>query len=716
MSTVVPTAPKNRLAEESSPYLIQHADNPVDWYPWGPEAFAKAKAEDKPILLSVGYAACHWCHVMAHESFEDEATAKLMNQLYVSVKVDREERPDVDDVYQHAVQLLGVGGGWPLTAFLTPDGRPFFGGTYFPKEEKYGRPSFQRVLHALHDAYKKEPDNVEHNAKALLGALAKVGAIGGEEHASDRKKVPSPDEAVALVGVCARRLLSSHDEVHGGIGTRPKFPNVSAIELWPRRWAHAHDLEYLTAFKRTLSHMANGGIYDHLGGGFARYSTDEKWLVPHFEKMLYDNAQLVRSYVDGYRILGGADRERCREVVEETLAYVRREMTAPEGCFFSTQDADSEDPAHPGHNEEGAFFVWTPDEIEAALGDVGRKVAGFYGVTKEGNFEQTGKSVLSRRISVDMAQLTPAALADARKRLWQAREQRPRPGLDDKVLTSWNGLMVSALAKAYEVFGDPQTLADARRAVDFLWQTMRDPVTGRLWRVWKQGKAPKILAFLDDYAYFAEALIDLYEAAGDRHDLERAITLTESACDLFWDPARRAWYLSGNDGEKLVHRPESHFDGAIPSGGAIATSNALRLAPILGGERGKRLQSIAEEFLAKVRGAVVNNPFGLSRSAACLDFLGTSREIVIVGPASDPSTQALLAAARAAYVPSRILIHHDPANPHATINPDLLAGKTAPAAYVCRAFTCDAPITDPAALTEKLSAPSSPEKTKIVNL
>ena len=711
----------NRLASESSPYLLQHADNPVDWYPWGDEAFARAKAENKPILLSVGYAACHWCHVMAHESFEHPGTAEVMNDLFINIKVDREERPDVDDVYQHAIQLLGQGGGWPLTAFLAPDGRPFFGGTYFPGEDKYGKPAFRKVLRALHDAYKNEPESIEQNAKALLGGLAKLaeqsrGADAGGAGAG--AKVPTPDEALALVALCARRLLSNHDETHGGIGTRPKFPNVSAIDLWPRGHAHEHESEYRDAFTLTLTRMAEGGIYDHLGGGFARYSTDAKWLVPHFEKMLYDQSQLVRAYLDGYRI---AKTPLYKTVVEETLEYVRREMTSPEGAFYSSQDADSGDPDKPEHKEEGAFFVWTPAQLAAVLGDdLGARVASFLGVTAQGNFEDSGRSVLSRVTTLEKAKLTAGEWADARARLLAARDKRPHPGLDDKVLTSWNGMMISALAKAHEVTGDARALADARRAATFLWDTMRRP-DGRLLRVWKQGRAPKILGFLDDYACFAEALLDLYEAAADPFDLGRAIELTEAACGLFWDQVRSAWYLAGNDAEALVHRPESHFDGAVPSGGAVQTSNLLRLARLVGGRSGARWQAMAEAFLGSVKGGAVNNPFGLSRSAACLDFLGTVREIVVVGPADDPATKALLGAARFVHVPARVLVWLDPGDPRrdGLLNPDLVAGKGLvggkPAAYVCKGFTCAAPVTDVATLREALTANSGRELAKVVD-
>ena len=707
---------QNRLAAESSPYLVQHAGNPVNWYPWGPDAFAKAKAEDKPILLSVGYAACHWCHVMAHESFEDEATAALMNELFVSIKVDREERPDVNDVYQHAIQLLGQGGGWPLTAFLTPDGRPFFGGTYFPLEDRHGRPGFKKVLHALHEAYRKEPGSIEHNATALLAGLAKLSEQARSANPASRP--PAPDEAVALVAVCARRLLHSYDEKHGGIGTRPKFPNVSALEVWPRRWAHDPpelDAEYRKPFLHTLTQMARGGIYDQLGGGFARYSTDEHWLVPHFEKMLYDNAQLVRAYLDGFRMGGDP---LYRRVVEETLEYVRREMTAPEGCFYSTQDADSPSLADPAHNEEGAFFVWSPAEVSAVLGEeLGARASQYLGVSEGGNFEDGGKSVLSIGTTLERARLSADEWAKARRALWEARERRPRPGLDDKVLTSWNGLMVSALARAYEVLGDPRALADARRCVDFVWQTMRGP-GGRLLRTCKRGMAAKILAFLDDYAFFAEALLDLYEAAGDPDDLARALELSEAAVDLFWDPARSVWYLNGRDAEALVHRPESSFDGAIPSGGAVATSNALRLSLLVGGERGARLRKVADASLAATKSATVNNPFGLSRTLGCLDFLGTVRELVVVGPPANPATRALLAAARGAYLPNRVLVLVDPAAPPAGVNPELLAGKGLvdgkPAAYVCKDFACQAPLTDPAELSTLLREGTAPERSKVI--
>jgi len=555
----------NRLIDESSPYLRQHAHNPVDWYPWGDAAFARARAEHKPILLSVGYSACHWCHVMERESFENPDIAALMNTSFVNVKVDREERPDVDHVYMNAVQLLTGRGGWPMTMFLTPDGEPFYGGTYYPPEDRHGMPGFPRVLQAIAQAWSERPDDVTRSVGEIHERLTQL-----EKH-QPADAIPG---AEALLEAAAQ-LARAHDEDHGGIGNAPKFPNTGVYDVFLRAEARGSDRRYTDMTLFTLRKMAEGGIYDQLGGGFHRYSVDQRWLVPHFEKMLYDNAQLVPLYLAAYQVSGEAFYAR---IARETLDYVVREMRDPAGGFWSTQDADSE-------GEEGKFFVWSAAELQQWLGaDAAELAARYWDVTPEGNFE--GHNILHVTLSVpqlaglfrrDVAEVEPL-LAEARATLFAARERRIKPGLDTKILTAWNGLMISAFARAAEVLGEPAYARVASEALAFVGRELQGG--DRLLSTWKDGIA-KLNGYLDDYAFVAAAALDLFEATQERRHLAHAAQLMDSALAHFWDGDAGGFFFTSDDHEALIVRSKPAFDGSIPSGNSVAALTLLRLSHYL---------------------------------------------------------------------------------------------------------------------------------------
>ena len=554
----------NRLIHESSPYLRQHAHNPVDWYPWGDEALETARRENKPILLSVGYSACHWCHVMEHESFEDEETARVMNELFVSIKVDREERPDIDHIYMNAVQMLTGRGGWPMTVFLTPEGKPFYGGTYFPPQDRYGMPAFRRVLLGVAQAYREKPEDVQRTVAQLMSGLQHM-------------ETPTPSSqplAPNLVTDAAATLSRAYDERHGGIGQAPKFPNTAVLELFLRTFRNTGEQRYLEMVLHTLRAMARGGIYDQLGGGFHRYSVDDHWLVPHFEKMLYDNAQLVPLYLSSYQLTG--DRFFSRVAVE-TLDYVAREMRSPEGGFYSTQDADSE-------GEEGKFFLWDVAEVTELLGeDVSEVVCRYWDITEVGNFEH--RNILHVTLEVEqLAKLfrrdleeTQTLLVQARARLFAAREARVPPGRDDKILAAWNALMISAFAKGAEVLGDARYRQVAVDAVAFIENRLRrGDRPERLLSVYKDGVA-KLNGYLDDYAFFVAALLDVFELVQDRHYLERATQLADAMLAHFWDHETAGFFFTSDDHEALITRSKPAFDGSIPSGNSVAANDLLRL-------------------------------------------------------------------------------------------------------------------------------------------
>ncbi|HEX9443521.1 MAG TPA: thioredoxin domain-containing protein [Candidatus Binatia bacterium] len=669
----------NRLIHESSPYLLQHAHNPVDWHPWGEEAFARAKAENKPVLLSIGYSACHWCHVMEKESFENEAIARLMNESFVNIKVDREERPDLDEVYMSAVQMLTGRGGWPMTVFLNPEGKPFFGGTYFPPEDRHGMPGFPKVLQAIAQAYRERAGEVAQSAEQIHAAMNRVGG------AAESGRAFAPE----IVVESAERLSQAYDPEYGGFGQAPKFPNAGVFELYLRAHRKTKRGRFLEMIEHTLRSMAEGGIYDHLGGGFHRYSVDAKWLVPHFEKMLYDNAQLVGIYAEAFTITGAP---LFKKVVAETVAYLLREMLHPEGGFYSTQDADSE-------GEEGRFFVWTEAEINQILGeDAGTIFGRIYDVSELGNFEE--KNILHPILTVAQAaalfkkdpgqveQLVDAA----RAKLFAEREKRVKPFRDEKILASWNGLMLSGLAAAGKILDDPAPLEAARKTADFIFERMfRD---GFLLHSYKDGRA-KLLGYLDDYAFLAAGLLDLYEATLERAGLERAVGLAETMVREFWDEKDGGFFYTGKAHEALVARTKPAFDGSAPSGNAVAAEVLLRLYHYTGREDYLKK---AEKILRLHYDAMEQQPFGFARMLGALDFyLEKPKEIVLAGRKDDPGVADLLKKIHSLYLPNKTLQLVAPDEPRENI-PPLLEGKGQlggrPTVYVCHRFTCAPPATE----------------------
>ncbi|MBU6959031.1 thioredoxin domain-containing protein [Pseudomonas sp. CVAP len=657
----------NRLANETSPYLRQHAENPVDWYPWGEEAFRRAHDEDKPIHLSLGYAACHWCHVMAHESFENPETARLMNERFINIKVDRQERPDLDDIYQQVVQMMGQGGGWPLTVFLTAQREPFFGGTYFPPDDGYGRPGFTQLLLGLSDAWQNNRAALQQNVEQFLQGYRKLEA---SELEGDTPL--EPDQPATAARLFARNT----DPVNGGLGNAPKFPNPACHDLVLRLYQRLHEPDLLHSVELTLDRMAASGLYDHLGGGFARYCVDERWAVPHFEKMLYDNGQLVKLYADAYRETG---KPAWRRVFEETIDYILRDMTHPEGGFYASEDADSE-------GEEGKFYVWTPAQVQAALGEPDAALAcRAYGVTVAGNFEH-GSSVLHRAVALDAVQ--ELQLKGLRDRLLLARAQRIRPGRDENILTSWNALMIQGLCATYQATGTTTYLDAARRAADFILDRLSTP-EGGLYRAWREGVA-KVPGFLEDYAFLANALIDLYECDFDKRYVERATQLVEVILAKFWEDGL---YFTPSDGEPLVHRPRAPHDSAWPSGTSSCVLAFLRLFELTGREL---YRERAEQVLAMYRAAAAQNPFGFAHLLAAQDWIQRGPlSIVIAGERSAAS--ALVASLQRRYLPARVLAFAEDvpigAGRHA------LAGQTS--AYVCRNRTCEPPVISAEELVER---------------
>lgn len=666
----------NRLITESSPYLKQHAGNPVEWFPWGPEALARAKTEDKPILLSIGYSACHWCHVMAHESFENPEIAAVMNRFFVNIKVDREERPDLDDIYQKSAQVFtGRSGGWPLTMFLTPDQEPFYGGTYFPPVPRHSLPAFPDVLRGVIEAYRNHPDEVRKNIERVKTGLLRISTPKpSTEPLTDR-----------LLDQAGSELGQWFDPVHGGFGEGPKFPTVPPLNLMLRQWARKADLTLRDKVLQQLRTMAAGGIYDHMGGGFHRYAVDAEWRIPHFEKVLSDNAQLVRLYLDGWRL---TKEERFREVVEETLEYVRREMTHQDGAFFAAQDADSE-------GREGGFFVWTPDEIIAVLGrELGGEFCRIYGVTPEGNFE--GKNVLHRsggRQSDEGLEADESVLKAARMKLLAARDRRVKPQRDENILTSWNAMMISAFFDAAATFGVPAYRAVAEKALTFLLEYAC--ADGRVCRTVAAGKG-RLNGYLEDAAWVAAALLDAFEATAHCWYLDQARTVTDSLISNFWDEAEGACFFTSHDHEPLIQRMKTGTDSAVPSGNAIAASVLLRLFSFTGEER---YYDRAGQILRAFQTVMAQNPYSSAALLCALDWwLEGPKEIVIVGPRGHAVTQAMLTTVQQRYIPNRVLLAVEEAGSGDAIGPPLLKGKVPldgrPTAYVCRRQTCSPAVTD----------------------
>ena len=677
----------NRLIHETSPYLLQHAHNPVDWYPWSEEAFEKAKKENKPVLLSIGYSACHWCHVMERESFENEKIAALMNELFVNIKVDREERPDLDEIYMNAVQMLTGRGGWPMTVFLTPEGKPFYGGTYFPPEDRQGMPGFPRILQGVAQAYRERPADVEKSVAQILETL----------HHMAESQPSEKDFAPGIIAESCEKIARAYDSENGGLGQAPKFPNPGVYELFLRYYSESGDERYLTMVAQTLSKMAQGGIYDHVGGGFHRYSVDAKWLVPHFEKMLYDNAQLLRIYSQAYVITG---EPLYKTVVEESAGYLLREMHQPEGGFYSTQDADSE-------GEEGKFFVWTLAEIDALLSaEDGEVFARMYDVTEEGNFEE--KNILHPILTVDQASKffrkekseIEALIARTKEKLFTAREKRIKPFRDEKIIAAWNGLLLSGLAEAIKITGASSCLEASRRTVEFIFGRMfRD---GYLLHVYKDGQA-KLRGYLDDYAFVALGLLDLYEVLLDRSLIDRAMQLADIMLQEFWDERGGGLFYTGKSHQPLISRAKPVFDASIPSGNAIAAQLLLRLYHLVGAED---YHTRAETILRSYYDAMVSQPFGFAHMLCALDqYLHPAKEIVIVGERSDARTTDLIKEIHSLYLPNKAVLIFAPGESLEKVSP-LMVGKQQidgrPTAYVCQNFTCSAPVTSWAELKRLL--------------
>ncbi len=686
-----PSGPTNRLGQEPSPYLRQHAHNPVDWFPWGEEALARAKAEGRPILLSVGYSACHWCHVMAHESFESPETARLMNDGFINIKVDREERPDLDQLYQGVVQLMGQGGGWPLTVFLTPDLKPFYGGTYFPPSDRYGRPGFPRLLASLRDAWVNKQSEVQHQARLFEEGLGELAAYGLDA-------APGTLSAEDVVSM-GRGMAQQVDPVHGGFGGAPKFPNPMNLALMLRAWRRGGGASLKDGVFRTLERMALGGIYDQLGGGFHRYSVDERWRVPHFEKMLYDNAQLLHLYAEAQQV---EPRPLWRKVVEETVEYVRREMTDAGGAFYAAQDADSE-------GEEGKFFVWRPEQIQAALPPARAElVLRHFRVTPPGNFEH-GTTVLE--VAVPPAELArerglpveevERELAAARQSLFSLREQRVKPGRDDKLLSGWNGLMIRGLALAARVFERPDWARQAAAAADFVLGKMWDGT--RLARSYQEGQA-RIDGFLEDYGNLASGLTALYQATFEVKYLEAADALARRAVALFWDEEKAA-YLTAPRGQKdLVVATYGLFDNAFPSGASTLTEAQVELAALTGE---KRHLELPEKYVGRMREGLVKNAMGYG-------YLGLAADALLDGAAgvtfsgTREAVAPLLAAANRVYSPTFAFGWREPGAEVPPLLKEIFEGREPvggrAAAYLCRGFVCERPLTAADALAQRLTA------------
>ncbi len=676
----------NRLARESSPYLLQHAENPVDWYPWGEEALTRARQEDKPIFLSIGYSACHWCHVMEHESFENEHTATLMNEHFVNIKVDREERPDLDSIYMDAVVAMTGQGGWPMSVFLTPDGIPFYGGTYFPPAPRYGMPSFEQVLQSVGRAYYQQKQEIARGAAQLLARIRTSIPMAGEG---------TPDPAIPELAV--QSLKRNFDWNHGGFGGAPKFPQPMTYDFLLRSYYRSRVPSSLEMVELTLYKMAHGGIYDHLGGGFHRYSVDQVWLVPHFEKMLYDNALLARLYLHAYQLTG---KPFYRQVVEQTLDYVIGEMTHPDGGFYSTQDADSE-------GEEGKFFLWTPEEVKEILGEEEGKIfSTAYDVRPGGNFE--GKSILNiplpldqvaRDLGLSETQLEEV-LSRGRARLFAAREKRVKPGRDEKILTGWNGMMLAAMAEAGRVLDRQDYCDTAIRNAEFILSTMKQE--GRLFRTWKEGTgAPKVMGFLEDYAFYADGLLALYQTTFEPRWFQEARGLMDTVLAHFLDEAG-GFFDTADDHEQLVARPKSLQDNAIPSGNSMAVRTLLLLAAYTGQAE---YQAPAEKALVALQGPMSQYPSAFAHWLGALELaLAPAKEVAVIGELGQADTTAMLRLLLVPYRPNQVVAATG--ENKTAGHPELVAGRPGrngqATAYVCQNFTCRQPVTTPAELETML--------------
>jgi uncharacterized protein len=666
----------NQLINETSPYLLQHAHNPVDWYPWGEEALRKAREENKPILLSIGYSACHWCHVMEHESFENEEIAQLMNENFINIKVDREERPDLDQIYMNAVQMMTGHGGWPMTVFLTPNLVPFYGGTYFPPVDRYNMPGFPRILIGVSQAFRSSPEQVKETAERLLSELNRIGRSQGS----------GGELTYETLDAAYNGIVRNYDRQNGGFGGAPKFPPSMTLEFLLRAYSESGDIDDLKMVDYTCRRMAQGGIYDQLGGGFHRYSVDAHWLVPHFEKMLYDNALLSRLYLHVYQVTKD---DFYRTVVEETLDYVKREMTDGLGGFYSTQDADSE-------GVEGKFFVWSIEEIEEILGtEDGRLFSAYYGVTEHGNFEE--KNILNiarpiedvaRELGIPVDQLEEV-IERSRQKLFEVRERRIKPGRDEKILTAWNGLMLSSFAEAAAILERDDYREIARSNAQFILDNLRRD--NLLLRTYKDGQA-KLNAYLEDYAFMAEALLTLYETTGELRWLKESLSLTDKMIEEFWDEEEGGFFFTGKSHETLIVRNKDLFDNATPSGNSVAIGLLLRLSLITGNEDYQRKAVI---ILWLIRDAITRYPSAFGQALAALDlYLSRPKEIVIVG---QDETNDLAREVWKHYLPNKVVVQADEGDTEAIALIPLLRDRTKinnrPTAYICENYTCQQPVT-----------------------
>ncbi len=675
----------NRLQHESSPYLLQHANNPVEWYPWGEEALGKAKAENKPIFLSIGYSACHWCHVMEHESFENEQTAAVMNDLFVNIKVDREERPDLDSIYMDAVVALTGHGGWPMSVFLTPRGEPFYGGTYYPPSPRYGMPSFEQVLKSIAHAYHNQPDDIASNAQALLQRL--------ESTLSMQASNPL-DPSVSELAIQA--LIRNFDNNHGGMSGAPKFPQPMTYDFMLRSYHRTQRGSTLEMVELTLQKMAHGGMYDQLGGGFHRYSVDAVWLVPHFEKMLYDNALLARLYLHVYQQTGNLF---YRRVVEETLDYVVREMTDKAGGFYSTQDADSE-------GEEGKFFIWSPQEVTAILGEEeGQLFCEAYNITTGGNFE--GKSIpnlphplpeVAHKQGVTLDHLMDV-VTRGKSLLFAEREKRVKPARDEKIITAWNGMMLATFAEAGRILKRPDYVEVATRNAEFILATLQKE--GRLFRTWKaQPGEAKLMGYLEDYAFYADGLLALYQTTFEARWFQSGRDLMEVVLTHFVDTENGGFFDTADDHETLVVRPKSLQDNATPCGNSMAVRVLLLLAAYTGEGRYREL---AEQTLSGLQGPMTQYPAAFANWLAALEFaISQAKEIALIGDFDDATTQQMLQVLRTGYRPNQVLAvaspqtENDASSPALTHDRPQIEGQTT--AYVCQNFVCQQPVVEIAAL------------------
>jgi uncharacterized protein YyaL (SSP411 family) len=683
----------NRLIKETSPYLLQHAHNPVDWFPWSDEAFEVARRESKPVLLSIGYSACHWCHVMEHESFENEAIAKLMNDNFVNIKVDREERPDLDQIYMSAVQMMTHHGGWPMTVFLTPEAVPFYAGTYFPPEDRYNMPGFPRVLISLAEAFRERPEDIQQTAASVLSELQRSAVT------SESTEILS----VELLDTAYRGTIKGYDATNGGFGGAPKFPPAMSLEFLLRHFHRTAEPKALDIVRHTIQRMANGGIYDHLGGGFHRYSTDARWLVPHFEKMLYDNALLARLYLHYYQLTSD---ESAKRIAEGILDYVAREMTDPLGGFYSTQDADSE-------GVEGKFFVWGIDEVKQLLGEHDADLfTAYYNVTAEGNFEGENILNVTRELS-EVAQAKKVtvqelqhALESGRRRLFEAREKRVKPARDEKVLTAWNGLMLSSFAEGAAILNRSDYAEIAKRNADFVLDNLRRDQL--LLRTYKDGQA-KLNGYLEDYAFYIDGLITLFETSGELRWFEEANALTMTMIVQFWDDQEGGFFFTGKSHEDLIVRSKDFFDNATPSGNSVAADVLLRMGLLT---HNSDYQRRAATILRLTAAGMRRYAAGFGRMLGALDFhLAAPKEIAVVGNSASAEMQSLIREIWRPYLPNKVVAQGKSEDKtESDLIPllrDRLQVNRKPTAYVCEHFACKTAATTPGELAAQLSVQSA---------